>query len=161
LCNVAISDANCFAAAGIVGMFPSESKMRAIAIAPSARYCQPVRSPNPSRSRCLRPNPDPEDGGLPIDWEVLVDADGEVLGVICEDCITPEEQQATDAADMALDAEISGLSHHCARCLRAVPYETDDPAEPLPDGWRILDNNDDVLLVLCPDCLKPSDELVS
>jgi uncharacterized metal-binding protein YceD (DUF177 family) len=75
-------------------------------------------------ARCLRPNPDPEDGGLPIDWEVLVDADGEVLGVICEDCITPEEQQATDAADMALDAEISGLSHHCARCLRAVPYGT-------------------------------------
>jgi hypothetical protein len=49
-------------------------------------------------ARCLRPNPDPE-GKLPVDWEVLVDALGETLGVICEDCITPAEWQATDDED--------------------------------------------------------------
>lgn len=49
-------------------------------------------------ARCLRPNPDPMDGSLPTDWEALVDEDGEVVGVICEDCITPDEQQAMDEA---------------------------------------------------------------
>jgi hypothetical protein len=48
--------------------------------------------------RCHRPNPDPEP---PTDWEAITDADGRVLGVICEDCITPEEQQAMDEQMMA------------------------------------------------------------
>jgi hypothetical protein len=58
-------------------------------------------------TRCGRPNPERADGGLPNDWEVLTDADGKVLGVICEDCVTPEEQQAMDEADMELMDEIA------------------------------------------------------
>jgi hypothetical protein len=48
-------------------------------------------------ARCLRANPDPDPVGdsLPWDWEYL-NADGEPVGVVCPDCITPEEQQAMD-----------------------------------------------------------------
>jgi hypothetical protein len=111
-------------------------------------------------ARCRRPNPDAEDGGMPDYWEVLVDGDGEVVGVICEDCITPEEQQATDEDMFELADEVSGLSRHCTRCLKPVPYATDDPGEPLPSGWKTLDHDDAVLLVLCPDCIHPDHELV-
>ena len=31
----------------------------------------------------------------------------------------------------------------------------DDPGESLPGGWRILDNDEVVLLVVCPDCSGP------
>jgi hypothetical protein len=77
----------------------------------------------------------------PNEWEVLTDAEGNVVVVICEDCITSEEQQAIDDADMALDVEVSGVAGHCACCFRAVPYEGDDPGEPLPVGWEVLDSD--------------------
>ena len=109
-------------------------------------------------ARCLRPNPAPE-GDYPDDWAVLGSSD--FTGIICPDCITPEEQQAMDEADMALDAEVSGLAGKCARCLKSVPYESEVPGEALPDGWRVLDYDADVLLVVCPDCITPSDELIS
>jgi hypothetical protein len=63
-------------------------------------YVPPIES---HCARCLRPNPD-ADEGMPNDWEVLVEAVG--VSVICEDCITPEEQQAMDEADMALLDEL-------------------------------------------------------
>jgi hypothetical protein len=52
-------------------------------------------------ARCLRPNPDLRDGSVPTSWEPLVTG-GECVGVICEDCITPEERQAMDEVDMYL-----------------------------------------------------------
>jgi hypothetical protein len=56
-------------------------------------------------ARCLRPAP-PEDDQSFTDWEALAyDAD-EVLGVVCPDCITPEEQQAMDEADEEMDEQI-------------------------------------------------------
>jgi hypothetical protein len=66
-----------------------------------------------------------------------------------------------DETDMATSDEVSGLAGHCARCIRAVPYADDDPGAQLPPGWAILDHDDDaVILVLCPDCICPGDELV-
>jgi hypothetical protein len=56
--------------------------------------------------RCSRPNPEAIDGGLPDEWEVVTDGGGEVVGVICEECITPAEQQAMDEADMELIKEL-------------------------------------------------------
>lgn len=53
---------------------------------PDERYC----------ARCQRPNPEAPEGGLPNEWEVLEDDRGEVIGVICEGCITGEQQQAID-----------------------------------------------------------------
>jgi hypothetical protein len=53
-------------------------------------------------ARCLRvPGPkdfdyQPGDDTPPVSWEVLSGSDGEVIGVMCPDCITPEEQQAID-----------------------------------------------------------------
>jgi hypothetical protein len=38
--------------------------------------------------------------------EPIVDADGEMFGAICPDCIMPEEQQAMDEDAMAVDEEI-------------------------------------------------------
>lgn len=79
-------------------------------------------------TRCGRPNPESADGGLPNEWEALTDADGKVLGVICEDCVTPEEQQALDDDAMALLDEL-GESVIC--------YHTTDAAnEILRDGFR-------------------------
>jgi hypothetical protein len=43
-----------------------------------------------------------------LDWEALVDGDGEVIGQICEDCITPDERQAIDHEDMELLDHIEG-----------------------------------------------------
>ena len=37
-------------------------------------------------ARCLRRNPEGEDD-YPTAWEVVVDADGKAVGIICEDCI--------------------------------------------------------------------------
>lgn len=57
-------------------------------------------------ARCLRvPRPGdlgyrPGEDTPPLDWEVLTDSAGEVTGVICPDCITPEEQQAVDEDTM-------------------------------------------------------------
>jgi hypothetical protein len=61
-------------------------------------------------ARCERENPDPEadEGSMPVDWEVLTGADGEVTGIVCEDCITAGEQQAMDdevAMDLGLLSE--------------------------------------------------------
>jgi hypothetical protein len=110
-------------------------------------------------ARCLKLLPEGD-----TDWEVLTDADGEVVGVICEDCITPEEQQATDEDEMAVGEQMyyegRVLVGHCSRCFRSVPYQSDDPSESLPHGWGVLDHNADVLLVVCPDCISPDDELV-
>jgi hypothetical protein len=107
-------------------------------------------------ARCLTPAPDPSD---PSDDSYLY---WEVLGgqLICPGCITGEELQAIDEADMATIDDIRALAGHCARCLKDVPYATDDPGEPLPSGWVVLDADIDALLVVCPDCVKPDDELV-
>ncbi len=57
-------------------------------------------------ARCLRiPGPqdlgyEPDDDTPPVDCEVLTDPYGEAVGVICPDCITPEEQQAIDEDTM-------------------------------------------------------------
>jgi hypothetical protein len=58
---------------------------------------------------CLRPNPEGDDGGLPSEWEVVADADGIPVAIVCEDCITPEEQQAMDDADMGFIEEVEGV----------------------------------------------------
>lgn len=89
-------------------------------------------------------------------WEATADS------WICPHCITGEEQHAIDEADMATDNEVVGLAGHCARCWKTMPG--DDPGDPLPAGWAILDsdevNDAAVLLVLCPDCIQPDDELL-
>jgi hypothetical protein len=97
--------------------------------------------------RCGRLVPS-DDGDARLDWEAT--AYGSAW--ICPDCITPEEQQAIDEADIELGNEVRALAGHCARCLKDVPYETDDPGEPLPSGWAVLDADIDALLVVCPDC---------
>jgi hypothetical protein len=111
-------------------------------------------------ARCLRQAPDlKNDRNLDaLEWEPLVNADGDVLGVICPDCITPEEQQAMDEDDMALLDVIDSLAAQCARRLKDVPYESDDPGEPLPPGWIVLDSDVDAVLVVCPDCVTPEDQ---
>jgi DNA-directed RNA polymerase subunit RPC12/RpoP len=108
--------------------------------------------PAESCARCGRPVPSDDDDEH-LSWEVTADdnaADG--CAWICPDCITPEEQQAIDEADIELGNEVRALAGHCARCLKNVPYETDDPGEPLPSGWAVLDADIDALLVVCPDC---------
>jgi hypothetical protein len=47
-------------------------------------------------ARCLRANPAEDLDDLPTDWEVLTDTSGEVIGVVCADCLTVGEQQALD-----------------------------------------------------------------
>jgi hypothetical protein len=44
----------------------------------------------------LRVNPAAATDDLPADWEAVVDSAGAVIGVICPDCLTPEELQALD-----------------------------------------------------------------
>lgn len=39
---------------------------------------------------CLRPNPDVDSAGLPAEWGVSTDREGEVFGVICPSCIAGE-----------------------------------------------------------------------
>jgi hypothetical protein len=53
---------------------------------------------------------------LPSDWEVLTDDDGEVVGVVCEQCITPEEQQAMDVEMMALEGFAAGKRVTIGEC---------------------------------------------
>jgi hypothetical protein len=72
-------------------------------------------------ARCLLPNPDGEEGSVPIDWEVVTNSDGECVGVICEDCITPAKQQAMDELDMDM--------------LR-IPWGSESYASTLGDEWR-------------------------
>jgi hypothetical protein len=62
-------------------------------------------------ARCLRV-PGPQDVGYqpgddtpPADWEVLTDSDGEVIGVVCPECLTPAERQALDEDAMDLGEE--------------------------------------------------------
>jgi hypothetical protein len=55
-------------------------------------------------ARCERPNPEPA-GSLPLEWEVLTDQSGE-LGVICDGCITPGEQQAIDQDMMGMESDL-------------------------------------------------------
>ena len=57
--------------------------------------------------RCRRANPEADEGSLPTDWEVLTDARGEVVGVMCSGCITGEEQRAIDDDMMELGDEIA------------------------------------------------------
>jgi hypothetical protein len=52
--------------------------------------------------RCQKPI---DESGLPTS-EALTNEDGEVIGVICEDCITPEEQQTIDEEDMFFTAAL-------------------------------------------------------
>lgn len=120
-----------------------------------------ISDDNECCARCQRPAPDEDDQSLvALEWETLVNSDGDVTGVVCPDCITPEEQQATDEADMAIHDQVAGLAGHCARCLKAVPYVDDDPGAPLPGGWAMLNHDDPVMLIVCPDCICPGDELM-
>lgn len=99
------------------------------------------------------------------DWEALTSATGEDLGCVCPGCITAAEQQAMDNDGMEVEAELTALAAACARCLKAVPYETDDPAEGLPDGWYVLDTDESVdagmVLVCCRDCINNDGEVVN
>ncbi len=59
--------------------------------------------------RCLRPAPDEDDRSIEaLEWEALTDDGGQVVGVLCPECITPEEQQAMDEEEMELDARSLG-----------------------------------------------------
>jgi hypothetical protein len=59
-------------------------------------------------ARCLCANPADDLDDLPTDWEVLTDTSGEVIGVVCPDCLTAAEQQALD--EDAMDAAGPGDS---------------------------------------------------
>jgi hypothetical protein len=51
--------------------------------------------------RCLRSAPDEDDRSIDaLEWEVLTDDEGEVVGVLCPECVTPEERQAADETFM-------------------------------------------------------------
>lgn len=48
---------------------------------------------SPAEQRCMicqRSNPDVDSAGLPAEWGVSTDKEGEVFGVICPSCITGE-----------------------------------------------------------------------
>jgi hypothetical protein len=74
-------------------------------------------------ARCLRPVPGDV---LPTSWEAVTADDGEVL-VICEGCVTGEEQQAMDEAIMALgdDPDAHDFTSEDDTLLGVV--EPDDP----------------------------------
>jgi hypothetical protein len=40
---------------------------------------------------------------MPTDWEVLVNSQHEILGIVCEECLTPAELEQT-AEDVILTA---------------------------------------------------------
>lgn len=67
-------------------------------------------------ARCLCLNPAGEDD-FPNDWNVLT-VDGECVGLICEDCITPGEQQAMDEDDAAMTAQLEPRCESCGRYMR-------------------------------------------
>ena len=92
--------------------------------------------------RCGRPS---RGGVPPVDWESLVDSGGEIIGVVCEDCLADE-----DARRLADD--VSALAGHCARCLRQIP-------EYFPAGWKVLDHDEDIVLLVCLNCVRPGDTL--
>jgi hypothetical protein len=93
--------------------------------------------------RCHRPAPDEDDRSIEaLEWTPLADADGEVLGVICGDCITPEEQQSMDELDM----ELSEMP--CSRCGRSPHDEDYEPVDDIGD-WEVLDDGH----LVCPHCI--------
>ena len=97
--------------------------------------------------RCKRPTPE---GLPPSDWEPHVDDDGEVLGVICPDCLTDEEQGAIE--DDALTMETA--THTCAGCGTLAPDFADgdpndaDYGDPGRKGWYVVDRG-----LICPSCV--------
>ena len=77
-------------------------------------------------TRCLRPAPADDDRSIEaLEWESLVNDDHEMIGTVCPDCITPEEQQAMDDDTMmvtARDEQILEL-HDGGKSDRAVARE--------------------------------------
>jgi hypothetical protein len=41
-------------------------------------------------ARCGRTNPEGVNQ-IPLEWEAMVDAEGEVMGLVCDGCITPDD----------------------------------------------------------------------
>lgn len=91
--------------------------------------------------RCGKSVPDGD--SLPIEWEVEEDQNGNVVGVICDGCITGSEQQAMDE-DVMESAEFLSC---CSRCGVASP--DGDPEE---FGWRLFSDS-----LVCPGCETPND----
>jgi hypothetical protein len=58
-------------------------------------------------ARCLKPVPDMHSREFVLCWEAVVDADGNAVGLVCEDCISPEERQALAESEMELDARLA------------------------------------------------------
>ena len=102
---------------------------------------QPGRRPphdqdqrEPLLSLQKRPNPEAAKGYPPSDWEALTDADGEVLGIICERCVTPAEQAAMDDDMMALHR--MSLTTHGDDCVHPEAYAGPEACERNHGTWN-------------------------
>jgi len=91
-------------------------------------------------ARCLRPAPDEESDEF-LTWEVLKldeDRDSDRLVMICEDCLTPEEQQAMandDEATAEAAAELVRREYVPDLNQRADWLLTDLRGSDKQEGW--------------------------